>query len=1681
MTEPSSDWYARIGAKYLDIVGDYAGKERFFIEGDSLLLECLSNPQLDFHPGFQLLHAVYLVEQYLYNLQRRSCSFDIVFFEAHSDLCIPAGATSNASKYLLARRVIINHLQHHGDSVNSYVFIDSDDSRFSEYLQDSAVYFGMCSDGASYKYLKQKALHLQNHAVRNDTNESGYSDDQADRLRENIYKLMHVNALDIALLNGLVWQDSKVFAFVLERKSRSRQSPHSISPTESRLARPATNVQTPTTDEDVPISAANIIRSANMDVSCRLQTTLQALACLSDRWSPFILPHLLQTLLLDCLPLCARSLPSVAFAPEAEHMLDDYLNAFARLCTESLQKTSHDQDDTRIDLVDGRLLRMTIHMSNASPELLPAKLVDVARRLANELQGSGTSPFAASSIRAAPRASLPDSEVLPFSHPAFDKHLSAIHIRVNNNKSHHAGRLARELTHWHNSKMLVLARGPKTKRPPEEEKRAQRQHQRRIAQLTGYACSLTGTVTRSLDPKLIQVNDASSVKTRKKAFNHVLQERPKNAGQKQPLQSSKRMEVKALQQKGKARKQGGKQESETRPLQEATLTTKQLLDCLQNDGPQLDRSMDAREDERVPFKPDAWQVKVLDEIDQGNSLLVTAPTSAGKTFISFYAMEKALRVSDDAVLVYVAPTKALVNQIAAEVLAKFKKRYPHPGPSVYAIFTRDHRLHDPLKAQILVTVPHILQIMLMSASSKSWVPRIKTIIFDEVHSVSQADDGLVWEQLLISAPSQIIALSATIGNTAEFGSWLSAMQASTGRKLSLIQHDARYSDLRKYVYMPDNTSVNLRNGLPDAMRSEQSKTVGVDSVSGFVRVHPIACLNHPQRGMPPDLTLESDDCLTLWQTMDKLQDATYPVPVQLSPAQFFGSKKPVKADILNWGAELKALLMKWMVEREGSPFFAVVRALRERNEGSHRESKSTQSHEEGVQVMTLDHPEAKRVDKTSKRLLATTLPMLCELRANDALPAILFHFDRAGCEDIATHLLDQMAEAEEKFKSSDMEWQANIKRFTEWQKNAPARERQARAAEKQNSTKSKGDGKAKDALRDSLGSKDQRAHQVHSAKDLWFESFDPEVPLDQFSFTDIRNSDRELLETSIMHMKRVEIPEKLIDAFRRGIGVHHAGMNLWYRQAVEIFFRRGYLTVVIATGTLSLGINMPCKTVVFSGDSAYLSALNYRQCSGRAGRRGFDLLGNVIFQDMPTDKALRLMSSKLPDINGHFPLTTVFVLRLLSLLHGTSNAKYAMNMVDALLSKPRLLQGGNDFKQQVLHHIRYSIEYLRSQDLLSAEGHPIGFASCVSHLYFVESSAFAFHALLKAGFFHDMAQEHQGSGERTLRKLMVVLSHLFGRRPMRTIGSEEEKEVIKKSVSLVFLPEMPAEASTILHEHNQQTLRTYQSYVSTFVDQHCKEPDITLPLTQTTINARQVCGAKSLPEGLPPTRMRSPFVALSGRTDQFDSVSELCETVRSGVFLEKAVIPHLDMGGELAAPLNAYLYDFFISGSVKALLEVNRIPRGDLWFLLKDFSLIVATIVTSIENFLNPKNDGDMELAEEDGIEEEQVEENASVAGSKKSEDADFSDEGSHDASHGPPEIGTTTSETSRRAKKAKVTDSWDDDESDAEQSQRGTSQASSKDQAKAGEQAEKELRQVHKMFKALQDEFETKFKRMWV
>ena len=92
-----------------------------------------------------------------------------------------------------------------------------------------------------------------------------------------------------------------------------------------------------------------------------------------------------------------------------------------------------------------------------------------------------------------------------------------------------------------------------------------------------------------------------------------------------------------------------------------------------------------------------------------------------------------------------------------------------------------------------------------------------------------------------------------------------------------------------------------------------------------------------------------------------------------------------------------------------------------------------------------------------------------------------------------------------------------------------------------------------------------------------------------------------------------------LEAFTRGIAAHHAGLLPMFKMAVEEAFSLGLVKVVFATETLALGINMPARTVVldklvkYNGSShADITAGEYTQLTGRAGRRGIDVEGHAV-------------------------------------------------------------------------------------------------------------------------------------------------------------------------------------------------------------------------------------------------------------------------------------------------------------------------------------------------------------------------------------------------------------------------------------------------------------------------------------
>ena len=522
------------------------------------------------------------------------------------------------------------------------------------------------------------------------------------------------------------------------------------------------------------------------------------------------------------------------------------------------------------------------------------------------------------------------------------------------------------------------------------------------------------------------------------------------------------------------------------------------------------------------------------------------------------------------------------------------------------------------------------------------------------------------------------------------------------------------------------------------------------------------------------------------------------------------------------------------------------------------------------------------------------------------------------------------------------------------------------------------------------------------------------------------------------------------------------------RISVEILFRKGFLRLVIATGTLALGINMPCKTVVFSGDSIFLTAQNYRQASGRAGRRGFDLLGNVVFNGLSDERVHEIMSSRLPALRGQFPISTTLVLRLCGLLEGTKNSKFASQLVGSLLSQTRLYMGGPEAEMSMKHHLRFSIEYLRRQKLLSATGTPLHFAKMVGHLYFTENAVFAFHALLKGGYFHEICKDIDKNPEKVHLEMMVVLSHLFNKIPVRRTKRLEQQA--HRSSSVVFLERLPEAAERMLLNHNLETLSIYKDYVHSYVQHNLgDESDDLLPFTRLRMNE----GAEPIKSDIHRSSnvIRSSFAALSGHGDEFESVKELCQTVRGDVHLEQSAVPYLPVWPvNTDVQPNAYLYDFFKHGSLDVLVRDNEIKRGEVWFFLKDFSLTLATIVVSLQQIIHGEeavpDDALMELQDDLG-------------------------ESPSDSMFEPGEIQEKQQEAKKEIQKAKVPDSWDDTADDAGGAKDGgsDSEMSDWDADDASDDGNTNaswkdgggnLPKVLQAFLSLRAEFDATFRKVW-
>ncbi|HTO11222.1 MAG TPA: DEAD/DEAH box helicase [Candidatus Binatia bacterium] len=163
---------------------------------------------------------------------------------------------------------------------------------------------------------------------------------------------------------------------------------------------------------------------------------------------------------------------------------------------------------------------------------------------------------------------------------------------------------------------------------------------------------------------------------------------------------------------------------------------------------------------RVPFPLDDFQLEAVRAIANDQSVIVSAPTGAGKTLVAEFAIQQALEGGRR--IAYTTPLKALSNQ-------KFGDFTRAWGEDRVGILTGDVKVNP--HAPVLVMTTEILR----NALYGSGLENLKYIVLDECHYMGDEGRGTVWEEIIVSAPREalLVGLSATVANVKEIADWIS--------------------------------------------------------------------------------------------------------------------------------------------------------------------------------------------------------------------------------------------------------------------------------------------------------------------------------------------------------------------------------------------------------------------------------------------------------------------------------------------------------------------------------------------------------------------------------------------------------------------------------------------------------------------------------------------------------------------------------------------------------------------------------------------------------------------------------------------------------------------------------------------------------------------------------------------
>ncbi|CAG9817307.1 unnamed protein product [Phaedon cochleariae] len=196
---------------------------------------------------------------------------------------------------------------------------------------------------------------------------------------------------------------------------------------------------------------------------------------------------------------------------------------------------------------------------------------------------------------------------------------------------------------------------------------------------------------------------------------------------------------------------------------------------------------------KYPFALDPFQKESILCIENNQSVLVSAHTSAGKTVIAEYAIATSLKNKQR--VIYTTPIKALSNQKYREFLDEFKD---------VGLVTGDVTINP--SASCLIMTTEILRNMLYRGSEI--MREVGWVVFDEIHYMRDKERGVVWEETLILLPHNVhfVFLSATIPNARQFVEWVAHLHQ---QPCHVVYTDYRPTPLQHFIYPAGGSGIHM--------------------------------------------------------------------------------------------------------------------------------------------------------------------------------------------------------------------------------------------------------------------------------------------------------------------------------------------------------------------------------------------------------------------------------------------------------------------------------------------------------------------------------------------------------------------------------------------------------------------------------------------------------------------------------------------------------------------------------------------------------------------------------------------------------------------------------------------------------------------------------------------------------